>query len=521
MNQVEIRKKQIAAIAFIVYFAAIWCLRSVMGDNGLTYYAVSLLINEFIYRIFVGRSAGVIGRLIRGKNGRLQYRNQTKAKSRIFFYMFVFSLLSAVISAVSGYYLMRNAFKLPNGAILCVILSGGFFLRGLTECLLGFFRAENQEMPAVTASVLRVLAALTFGMILCFVLKNYGSKVSALLLNDDFAGVYGALGLSVGIVISELFVFSFCMVIYRTQSRVNINSEGNRPMENILSITRILFAGRLQNIIMEALILLPLFFGLFFYALSSGEEIVTGSMGEYLSLHLFPCLIVFLIIDAVLIGHSRICANRFKTEELKNARIALNALIHFSFMTGIFLSVFLLAFSVNFETAKVLISLGYFLISFMILTDVFAKAVYFSGRSTYVYVGLLIMDAVFIISTIIILKAGKLGVLSLVLSGLIMYFAGTAIFGYMVLRQFSLVPDFIRMFIVPTAISGILGVVVYFAGRLIVPHLGLTLSMLVCFAVTALVYLISLLLSRNFNDSEYYVIPGGAFLDSFARLFGV
>lgn len=81
-------------------------------------------------------------------------------------------------------------------------------------------------MPSAVSCVLRQVFYLGLGLLFLGIFGNYGEKVSLLLKRDDFTAMYGAMGVALGILISELLVTLFLFVIYRG------SMSGRRENEN-------------------------------------------------------------------------------------------------------------------------------------------------------------------------------------------------------------------------------------------------------------------------------------------------
>lgn len=96
-------------------------------------------------------------------------------------------------------------------------------------------------MPSAVSCVLRQVFYLGLGLLFLGIFGNYGEKVSLLLKRDDFTAMYGAMGVALGILISELLVTLFLFVIYRG------SMSGRRENENGMKGTDS-FAGQIGSL---------------------------------------------------------------------------------------------------------------------------------------------------------------------------------------------------------------------------------------------------------------------------------
>lgn len=79
----------------------------------------------------------------------------------------------------------------------------------------GNFQSEGSEMPSAVSAILRQVFYFGLGLLFLGIFRTYGEKVSLLLKKDDFTAMYGAMGVALGIVISEVLVLIFVFVIYQ------------------------------------------------------------------------------------------------------------------------------------------------------------------------------------------------------------------------------------------------------------------------------------------------------------------
>ena len=74
---------------------------------------------------------------------------------------------------------------------------------------------------------------------------------------------------------------------------------------------------------------------------------------------------------------------------------------------------------------------------------------------------------------------------------------------------------------VPVAASCLLGLLCLLLGRVLTPHLGNGVTIIVCAVLGAMVYWALLLLLRNFKEQELENIPGGRVIRSMGEMLRV
>ena len=80
MNQVEIRKRQVEIGSHVLEMVTLLVLGRILGDNGIVYIAFSVEAFLLFWTLTGGELREALGRMLRGKNARGQYRNAAMLK---------------------------------------------------------------------------------------------------------------------------------------------------------------------------------------------------------------------------------------------------------------------------------------------------------------------------------------------------------------------------------------------------------------------------------------------------------
>ena len=225
MNQVEIKRKQIQFFSYCLAGINVWVFGKQLGNNGLAYLAAAFLVFLFFW-ILTGKNVpDRLGRLLRSRNAKGQYKNVSKMRRNMMIFQIAAGLVGAVLCAALGYFVLEKAFRIPYGSMILWILCPALILRCMQSVLLGIFQSEGSEMPSAVSAILRQVFYFGLGLLFLGIFRTYGEKVSLLLKKDDFTAMYGAMGVALGIVISEVLVLIFVFVIYQ------VSASGRREAE--------------------------------------------------------------------------------------------------------------------------------------------------------------------------------------------------------------------------------------------------------------------------------------------------
>ena len=182
-------------------------------------------------------------------------------------------------------------------------------------------------MPSAVSSVLRQVFFLGLGLVFLGIFRNYGEKVSLLLKRTDFTSMYGAMGIAVGMLLSEVLVLLFVFVIYRGSMAGRREAEsGMKGTDSFSSQLRTLLIPMGGDILRDMFLLLPLWIGLLFFQKRSADIYASVSaygifVGRYLITILMP---VAILSAGILPGVARTGSHIRKKEE-RYARTAFQA----------------------------------------------------------------------------------------------------------------------------------------------------------------------------------------------------
>ncbi len=530
MNQVEVKRRQIQSWSYLLGLVAILLFGRMLGDNGIAYMAAAYECFAFLWVILGRNVPDALGRMLRGRSARGQYKNAFRVRRYAMLFQVILGLIGSLILAFAGGFLIDRVFLMPHGAVLAMVLAPAFFLRMTGAVLLGYFQGEGSELPTAVSGLLRQIFWLGFGLFFGNLLKTYGQKVSALLGQEDFTAMYGAMGVAVAAVLSEVLIVLFLLIVYRGSSRKAKNPpmEGMRTTDSFGSLLRILYGSMAGTILVQLFAGLPLWLGVIFLQKSAADKAVSiMNYGGYFGKYLAVCGIFLLLMDVMLISVSAKVHAFLKKDELRYARSIFQGGLHLTVVQGLFDAVFLTAMGSqlagifcesNVETVASMLSLGAFAVFFAGLADYFSRLLLLHGRWHLVLAGLGIMDIVFVICAVLFFNAGHLGIQSLIYAGLIAGGVLCAVLGFFACRQLGMGIDWLQSFAIPAGCACAVGLAALFLGKAVTPHLGNTVTVLLCLVVSFFLYWFLLFLFRNFREQELKLLPGGKLIKAFGRM---
>lgn len=530
MNQTEVKRRQAGAFSNILTLVMIYILGQRIGEKGITYVAVAAEVCALSWLVVSGGLLDGLGRLLRSRKSKGQYRNVEKMRSSALILQAALGLCGSLAVMALASFLADHVFRIPYSGLILLAFAPLVLLRTVTEVLLGYFQGEGSEPPRMIAGVLRLIFLLGFGMLFLHLLGGYGEKVSRLLRQENFLAMYGGLGIALAALLAELFVILFLFMIYRGSRRLEKRArQGGYSTESFWDCARYLCGSRWPQLFTGVLFFLPFILGLLFCGRSAGEgEQLVLEYGLYAGKYLVVCGVGVCLVAIFVLPVIAKVFQCFKREENRFARTVFQSGVHICLVHGAFLSVFTafmapqlgeLLCPENVRKVTQMLQGGSFAIAFAALSGYFCRLLHSMGRKSSVLVAVCAADLLYLI--IVLPSIGKLGVLSLVYGGLAGAFVLCALSGAFAYRQMRTQIDWLGTLIVPLGAGGVAGLICLLAGKLLSPHLGSLVTLIVAFAAAGAVYWVLLLLLRNFKEQELDAIVGGQLINALGQLLRV
>lgn len=534
MSRAEVKRRQAEALAEILTWIALLVTGGLTGNNGVTYVAVAYEIFLLIWLFVGGGLADSLGRLLRNRNNKGQYKNAAKMRSFTFGFQAAAGAFGSFILLIVAQPAAEMIFKVRYSVLILMVLAPTVFLRSISSVLLGYFQGEGSELPTAVTGILRQLFIIGFGCLFAGGLKEYGEQVSELLKQYNFTAMYSSVGIAAAIAVAEIFVLMILFLLYKMSSRRRKRSKpesGMRTTDSSMDCLRYLCGSRWSELVAGLLAFMPLPLGWLFYGKSVQEEDIAAlEYGIYMGKYLVVCGIfvsMIMIVALPVIGKG---FTFLKKEEQRFARSAFQSGVHICFVHGIFAAVFVGVMGEQLsgllcpESSDIVLKMfrgGSAVILSAVLSGYFARILFATGKKNFLIGSFAAGNVLFVISTTVLLNLSKTGILALVYSGFISGSIICVLLGMFVYRQLRLRIDWLRLLIMPLIAGSASGLINMFLKRMFTPHLGNLVTLIVLFVISAAIYWILLLLARNFREQELEFISGGKILNMLGQMLRV
>lgn len=531
MNQVEVRRRQIQLVSYMLGLISIWILGRKLGDNGIAYLAVALEGFGVFWCIAGANVSDALGRLLRSRNAKGQYRNAAKMRRNIFLLQGVMGLLGSVVFFGMSDFLAEKVFQVPYSRFLMLLLAPVIFIRTVSAVLLGYLQGSGSELPTAISAVLRQILYLGLGLLFCNRLGEYGAKVSALLGQDAFSAMYGGVGVTVAILISELLICLFLLVVYkgRKYSKSKKDAEGMKVTDSFVGHVRLLYRNMGGKLLLGLLESLPLWLGIVFYQKSVADHFVSAdSYGIYIGKYLVLCGLVCLFLAVLVTAMTGRIAGYVRKEDVRYAKSIFKSSLRIITVYALFFAVFIAIMASQFtgilfgdERLESMLSYGSVLVIAVPLAFLFSRLLWLLGKDILVCGCAAVVDNVFIVTAMLLLNLGNAGIMALVYAGIAGAVVYAVITGLLICRQLRSGIDVLRSFAIPAGAACVTGLLCLLLGKSFTPHLGNIVTVIVCLILGCMLYLVLVMLLRCFREQELEAIPGGGVLRAVGQLLRV
>ncbi|MCM1056163.1 MAG: hypothetical protein NC517_00930 [Firmicutes bacterium] len=533
MNQAEVKRRQAQAIAAVLAFITLGVIARLAGYNGVAYVAAAAEAYAFFGIAVSGGVSGALGRILRLRGSKGQYRNAGAMRRNAFIFQAALGGLGTAVLLFGAEGISVKLFRTQYSSAILMILAPAVFLRSLSSVLAGYCRGEGAELPAAAADILRQLLILGFSVLFSRMLVDYGDKVSRLLAHENFASMYGGLGVAIAVTLTEVLIVLLLLLLYRLSSRrrKRVIQDGMRATDSIADSVRILCGNRGWQVGLQLLAVLFVPLGMMFWQ-KAGES-SDGAAVEYGVFAGGFCMVCGIAVSLILLFLIPVCANTVSLLRRNESRFARNAFqsgVHIGVVHGAFLAVCAITMAEQLgavscgEQAALGIRLlkgGALIVPLAALSLYFARILILTGKKYIVMGAAAAADVIYVVAVSVLLGGGKAGILSLVYAGLIAGGVLCIVLGTLAYRAFRQRMDWLHVLVVPVAAALVAGLAGMLLARVLTPHLGNLVALLVCFILSAALYWAGLLLLRNFREQELEMIPGGKLLNALGQMLRV
>ncbi|MBQ7925862.1 MAG: hypothetical protein IJ335_06155 [Lachnospiraceae bacterium] len=519
MRNVEVKRRQIQMLTNALMIAVLMILGSNTGNMGLLILAIAIEMSTFVITLISGNMSDVLGKLLRSRIAKHQYRNAIQIKKIIGVIQLILGIFGTILLLLLTEKISSNLFPVSNSYYLMLILSPLILLRSMIHVLLGYFQGEGNEFPAVAIAVGRPMFLLIFGLQLSQSFREQGMQVADLLKQEVFQYVYGAMGAAWAMVITEAILVLALVVFYVLSHRdgKKKSQEGHKATDSVKNLLRIIVKNRWQPMLLGILMSLPLW-GILIGMNRPGCIVNFDSYVLFYAKLMAFFGILFFLLAALFLPMQGRAVYILKNEGSRYASESLRRAISYIFVVVAFVLGYCL--SMGEHIAKMLyktkpeLLMGWIPGTAILLLTL--SLIYFMVRLLYLLGKRLLLLAIFggcdilyiILTAFSVVKHGM--PVEMIIRNLLIYTVVLCvILGFFCFCYFRLGAELLLPIFSTALAAALMYLIQIVIKSVLAPHLGNVVTMLVIFVLTLVAYLLAILLLRIFKDSDLEVLPGG------------
>jgi len=511
-------------------------LIGIIGDVGMDYYATAFEIYNNLLIISSYSLPLAVSKLVAADMS----RGRKKNAFRIFRGALAFATVTGGIAALILFFgaeAFTEAMKTPFSIFAVRVLIPTLIIVAVLGVLRGFFQGLGSMMPTAISQVLEQIANAIVSIWAAYVLYQYGSKVGAILGNqENYAAAYGAAGGTLGTGVGALTALLFsCFVLfaymhaYKRQTRreglTKVDSYRNIFRALISTIIPVLLSTTIYNC--NTLVDMAVFKNIANAQGYSALEISTWNgvyTGRYRTLINVPISIA----SALAASSVPALTAAYTKKNLEEVRSQINSAIRFIMLISIPCAVGmgvlaepilkLVHLSDESGMAAVMLMYGAVSIVFFSLSTLSNGLLQGIDRMKEPVKNAAIALVLHVIVLVVLMYAFKLNIYAVIFANAAFGLIMSVLNAWSIRKYVGYKQEIVKTFLIPGLSAGIMGVVVWavYKGLLYLLRIN-AIATILSIIIGALVYFALMLLLKGMGEAELRRLPKGHLLVKLAK----
>ncbi len=506
MKQQEVRRRQIQYYSYIFGIIILLMYSHIIGNNGLAYLAIAMETIGIFMVPLGDNTADSFAKMIRFRRKKELYGDVISLKKSILIFQFIIGFLCFGAVFVLADQIAKYVFHLPNAAFIIRVLSPVLLLRTAVSLLTGYFQSFGAQMPILVSCIMRQVLFFALGKTFCVKLYDYGVKVAGLLQNNDFKGMYGAVGLCIAMLISEVVILTALLIYYflsdPSYDRKRCKDNSRKPAgtrNNILNFLQVNSRGMGIALLKRVLPCIGL-------VLLSNIDEVGIYYGKYFTICAIP---VLLCASRYSVVYARLSMN-LKGKDHRIIKDTIISGLQYAWSAGLFATAVVSVMAPQIVSTffgadgglNELLQHGAFLVLGVVMMIYFCMVNIVHNRYAAPLIALLCSSVLFVFLSNLMLVKMESSLTAVIYAFEIALCIVTLIFAFFTLNRFRLRPDMIPVFAMPLVCVGLVGLILLLFSKLLSPHIGDAVCFWLGLFVGTILYLVLLGFFRVFNEND-------------------
>lgn len=487
--------------------------RYILGTAGLGVYSASYTIYNLLFVISTAGLPVAISKMIAESDANRDYKKSEVIFSVAKRLLFTVGLICAIIMFF-GSKIFANLIGSPNSYYTTMVMAPSLFFVALSSAYRGYYQGHQNMYPTAISEVIEALSKLVFGLSIAYIVK--------LKFDTYFLSSAGAIaGISIGTLLSVLFLTFYNLRDNKRKKVISLEDFKNAPVsESKYSILKKLVKIAVPITIGASVFTLTSFIDMAtvmntLSGLGYSEKEVTSLYG-YLNraitfFNMPPTIINGISISIVPYIASFVAMKKHK-EAISSIRSAFKITLALAIPCGVGICVMaspILELFYNDTNNSFLLNAMGIAVIFVTLVQT-SNAVLQAFGKVWVPVINMVIGGIFKIAiNLILVSKPEININGAPIGTLSCYII-VMILNLIALKRCTKVKYGLLDFIFkPLLLSAITAFSAGFSYYLISPHIHLVIAIALSVAITALVYLLSIILFKGLSEDEILLLPKG------------
>ena len=510
-------------------------LQNTIGDAGMGYYSAAFQIYSIMLIISSYSLPVAVSKLVAARAAKGQYRNARRFFHGALLFAFLTGGAACAVTLFGADTLAGNIMSMQKSAIALRMLAPTLLIVALMGVIRGYFQGLGTMVPTALSQLLEQIVNAVISVVAGVYLYEYGTKVAALLRDQNYAYAWGAAGGTLGTgagALAGLLVLLIMFAVHKRRMRRNIGKDTAKYVDSYGRIFSAILVTVLPVILSTTIYNISdtIDQGVFNYVMDAKgfSDIKAEYWGIYSGKYRVLTNVPIALANALCSSMMPSLAACIENGERRLARHKVAVGIRFVMIISI-------------PCAVALAILGRPLISMMFTGEVeIPAALLRMGSASVVFYSLSTLSNGILqgidkmripVRNAAIALVLHLGVLYLTISVFDWKLYGVVIscmaFGLLmcILNWLSIAKhlryhqEMRRTFVVPIIASAVMGGIVWLLYFILSRSSTTIVSVSISAVVGVIVYFVVLLLLRGVRESELRSLPGGGAIASIAKLF--
>ena len=510
-------------------------LQKTIGDAGMGYYSAAFQIYSIMLIISSYSLPVAVSKLVSARIAKGQYKNARKIYHGALLFATITGGATCLIVSFGCDTLASSVMNMPKSAIALRMLGPTLLIVAIMGVMRGYFQGSGTMMPTAISQLIEQIVNAVVSVVAAVYLVEYGSKVAAVLLDEEYTPAWGAAGGTLGTgagALAGLIILFIMMISHSKRMSHNCRRDTASREESFGKVFSFLVITILPVILSTTIYNISdtIDQSLFNYVmdLKGRSAIKAEYWGMYSTKYRVLTNVPIALANSLCSSMMPSLTTSIERGERKQAKHKVSVATRFCMIISIPCAVGLavlgepiirMLFSGEYKLPAMLLRCGSVSVVFYSLStlsngvlqgiDKMRVPVKNAAIALVLHLGILYV-------TINVFDWQLYGV---VLSCVMFAFIMCVLNWLSIKKYLHYKQEIKRTFIIPLIASLIMGVVVYLVYFLCSKTAGDIISVAISIIIGAAVYFVALLLLKGVKESEIRSFPGGHILVKIARIF--